>query len=83
MTNAELVSSILFFNSILNKGHDYSADYWSLGVLMYEFLTGIPPFTGSEAIETYKMILKVRFDLLRSDSDSGPFTDSLFSIHRE
>lgn len=43
---------------ILNKGHDYSADYWSLGVLMYEFLTGVPPFTGSEAMETYKMILK-------------------------
>ena len=26
---------------ILNKGHDISADYWSLGVLMFELLTGI------------------------------------------
>ena len=26
---------------ILNKGHDLSADYWSLGVLIYELLTGI------------------------------------------
>ena len=28
---------------ILNKGHDISADYWSLGVLMYELLTGESP----------------------------------------
>lgn len=57
--NLRLISKLLTPNRILNKGHDYSADYWSLGVLMYEFLTGIPPFTGSEAMETYKQILKV------------------------
>ena len=25
---------------ILNKGHDYAADYWSVGVLMFELLSG-------------------------------------------
>ena len=41
------------------KAHDQMVDVWSLGVLMYEFLVGNPPFEAQGHHETYKKISKV------------------------
>ncbi|CAO1396998.1 unnamed protein product [Diamesa serratosioi] len=43
---------------ILNKGHDNSVDFWSLGILIHEFLMGKPPFRGKDQMQTYNLILR-------------------------
>ena len=44
---------------IEGRAHDQMVDVWSLGVLMYEFLVGTPPFEAQGHHETYKKISKV------------------------
>ncbi|KAI8626999.1 serine/threonine-protein kinase DBF20 [Xylariaceae sp. FL1651] len=34
--------------------YDFTVDYWSLGCMLFEALTGFPPFAGSTAEETWR-----------------------------
>ncbi|RKF77739.1 cAMP-dependent protein kinase catalytic subunit [Golovinomyces cichoracearum] len=43
---------------IQSKGHTTAVDWWALGILLYEFLVGFPPFWHqSNALELYKQIV--------------------------
>lgn len=57
-----LVSNICYLPPEMVSGNsfDKSVDIWSVGVLLYEFLVGEPPFLGSTYNETYTKILVAR-----------------------
>ena len=44
---------------LLNTGHDLTADLWALGCLIYEILSGKPPFSSRSGnqLEIYRNIL--------------------------
>ncbi|XP_054846992.1 serine/threonine-protein kinase greatwall [Eublepharis macularius] len=43
---------------LLSKAHGPAVDWWALGVCLFEFLTGIPPFNDETPPQVFQNILK-------------------------
>ncbi|KAM3728593.1 cAMP-dependent protein kinase catalytic subunit [Dirofilaria immitis] len=48
------------------KGYDKSVDWWSLGILIYEMLVGLPPFQGDTVMDIYAEIMTDRIHFPKS-----------------
>ncbi|ORY57390.1 kinase-like domain-containing protein, partial [Leucosporidium creatinivorum] len=46
---------------ITATGHGSAADWWALGVLLFELLAGFPPFFADNPLEIYERILQNKF----------------------
>jgi len=42
---------------LLGTGHSFLVDFWALGVILFEFLTGIPPFNDETPEQIFQNIL--------------------------
>jgi serine/threonine protein kinase len=56
---------------ILNRGHNWSADHWSLGVLIFELISGDTPFyeQGMDQMDLFRAIVKGEYFLPRNFSE--------------
>jgi len=63
---SEMVGSPFYIApEVLDRDYTYHADYWSLGVILYILLSGLPPFWGESEEQIFDMIRrgKVNFKL--------------------
>ena len=68
--------------AIMHKGQGPPADWWALGILIFEMTVGDPPFTSmsGDPWDTFRAILSGRFAM--PDSVPPKAADLIYSLLR-
>mmetsp|Transcript_5702 Transcript_5702/g.7974 ORF Transcript_5702/g.7974 Transcript_5702/m.7974 type:complete len:872 (-) Transcript_5702:25-2640(-) len=67
---------------ILGSGHSYEVDWWSVGVVLFELIVGVPPFDSTEPEEVFEQILKrdIPWDAVVMSAEAADLIDQLTQI---
>ena len=60
-----------------NKGYSFQVDWWALGTIMYEMLTGLAPFVDEDTAAMFKNIQKSKLSKPQADI---PITKECFDL---
>ena len=67
----------------MSTPHGFTADYWSLGCILFEFLVGIPPFHAATENETFKNILTGKMHPFEEEQDEDADEEDVIEISNE
>lgn len=62
---------------LLRKSHTEAVDWWGLGVCLYEFVTGVPPFSDETPEKVFENILALRLDWPSEADGDEPLSEEL------
>lgn len=67
---------------LLRLPHSYGVDWWGLGICLYEFMTGIPPFTDETPDKVFDNILNMRIEWPEDEAEvlSNQAVDAIQSL---
>ena len=52
----KIVTRIIAPEMLEGTGHDFTLDWWALGVILYEMIIGVPPFFNKNKHQMYYLI---------------------------
>ena len=66
---------------LLMAGHDYRVDIWCIGVLLFELITGNPPFIGTNRLELKNNIIAGKINWPKSmDDDAKNLIEKILKV---